>query len=324
MSSEMQTVEQSSSNMPNSATPPVQEAGTSHLSCVRERFLTSGISECSADIMMASWREGTKVQYDTYIRKWVDYCKQVKCDFVRPPVSVAFNFLTSLFDAGLSYSSINTACSALSSVLLIENSKIPFGQLPLLRRFMKGIFEFRPSFPRYPTVWNVNTVFNYVRTQPDIADLSLKELSLRLTFLLLLLSGQHCQTVHYFAIDNMELSDTKCVFKVIDKVKQTRKGYHIPPITYECYPHEVKLCPVVNIQEYIKRTASLRKPTCKQLLVSFIRPHGPISKATIARWCKSFLDVAGIGTTKFHCHSTRAPSTSYVADARVGQMNTPF
>ena len=55
---------------------------------------------------------------------------------------------------------------------------------------MKGIFELRPSLPRYPTVWNVNTVFNYVRTQPDIADLSLKELSLRLTFLLLLLSGQ--------------------------------------------------------------------------------------------------------------------------------------
>ena len=30
-----------------------------------------------------------------------------------------------------------------------------------------------------------------------------------------------------------------------------------------------------------------------------------------------FLDVAGIDTTKFHCHSTRAASTSYVADANV-------
>lgn len=55
---------------------------------------------------------------------------------------------------------------------------------------------------------------------------------------------------------------------------------------------------------------------CKQLLVSFIRPDGPISKAAIAR-CKSFLDAAGIDTTKFHCHSTRAASTSYLADANV-------
>ena len=130
---------------------------------------------------------------------------------------------------------------------------MPFGQLPLVRRFMKGTFELRPSLPRYPTVWNVSTVFNYVRTQPDIADLSLKELSLRLVFLLLLLRGQCCQTVHYFTIDNMELSDTKCVFKVIDKVKQTRKGYHIPPIIYERYPHEVKLCPVVHIQEIYQK-----------------------------------------------------------------------
>ena len=66
-----------------------------------------------------------------------------------------------------------------------------------------------------------------------------------------------------------------------------------------------------------QKNGNLRKPTCKKLLVSFIQPCGPISKATIACWCKSFLDVAGIDTTKFHCHSTRAASSSYVADANV-------
>ena len=267
--------------------------------------------------MMASWREGTKAQYDTYIRKWSVFCKKVKCDLVTPPVPIAIDFLASLFDAGLSYASINTARSALSSVLLIENSKIPFGQLPLVKRFMKGIFELKPSLPRYRTVWNVSTVFNYLRCQPNIADLSLKDLSLRLTFLLLLLSGQRCQTVYYFTMDNMKLSEDKCVFKVTDKVKQTRKGYHIPPIIYECYPHETRLCPVVHIKEYVKRTASLRSADCKQLLVSFIRPHGPVSKTTIARWCKLLLGVAGVDTTNFHCHSTRAASTSYAADGNV-------
>ncbi|CAB4035953.1 Hypothetical predicted protein, partial [Paramuricea clavata] len=125
----------------------------------------------------------------------------------------------SSFDGGLSYASVNTACSALSYVLLIENSKIPFGQLPPVKHFVKGIFELKPSLPRYRTVWNVSTVFNYPRCQPNIADLSLKDLSLRLTLLLLLLSGQHCQTVYYFTMDNMELSEDKCVFKVTDKVK---------------------------------------------------------------------------------------------------------
>jgi hypothetical protein len=154
---------------------------------------------------------------------------------------------------------------------------------------MKSIFELKPSLPRYRTVWNVSAVFNYLRCKPNIADLSLKDLSPRLTFLLLLLSGQRCQNVYYFAMDNMELSEDKCVFKVTDKVKQTRKGYHIPPIIYERCPHEIRLCPVVHIKEYVKRTASLRSPDCKQLLVSFIRPHSSVSKTTIARWCKLLL-----------------------------------
>ncbi|CAB3984125.1 Hypothetical predicted protein [Paramuricea clavata] len=168
---------------------------------------------------MASWREGTKAEYDPYIRKWLDFCMKVKCDLVTPPVPTAIDFLASSFDGGLSYASVNTACSALSYVLLIENSKIPFGQLPPVKHFVKGIFELKPSLPRYRTVWNVSTVFNYPRCQPNIADLSLKDLSLRLTLLLLLLSGQHCQTVYYFTMDNMELSEDKCVFKVTDKVK---------------------------------------------------------------------------------------------------------
>ena len=267
--------------------------------------------------MMASWREGTKAQYDIYIRKWSDFCMKVKCDFITPPVPIAIDFLASLFDAGFAYASINTARSALSSILLTENSKIPFGQLPLVKRFMKGIFELKPSLPRYRTIWNVSTVFDYLRCQPNVAELSLKNLSLRLTFLLLLLSGQRCQTVHYFALDTMELSEDKCIFKVTNKVKQTRRGYHIPPITYEQYPHEISLCPVAHITEYVKRTASLRSPDCKQFFVSFIRPHGPVSKATIARWCKLLLDIAGVDTAKFHCHSTRAASTSYAADGNV-------
>lgn len=89
--------------------------------------------------------------------------------------------------------SINTARSALSALLHRKDNTIPFGQLPLVKRFMKGIFELRPSFPRYEAVWDVNKVFAYFRQKCNVSDLSLKELSERLTFLLLLLSGQRSQ-----------------------------------------------------------------------------------------------------------------------------------
>ena len=99
-------------------------------------------------------------------------------------MAVALDFLATLFHSGLSYSSINTARSALSSILQVNNNSLPFGQLPIVQRFMKGIYELRPSFPKYTSVWDLKTVLNYFRSQPSASDLTLKHLSLKVTFLL--------------------------------------------------------------------------------------------------------------------------------------------
>ena len=89
---------------------------------------------------------------------------------------------------------------------------------------MKGLFELRPALPRYKLIWDLNIVFNYFHGRPAAPELSLKELTLKLTFLLNLLSGQRCQTIKYLNTDNMELTADKCIFHITDKVKQTRLG----------------------------------------------------------------------------------------------------
>jgi hypothetical protein len=74
------------------------------------------------------------------------------------------------------YSSINTARSVLSSILSWESNPTPFGQLPIVKRFMKCVYESRPSLPRYCFTWNVNTVFSYLRRQQAPSLLSMKDL----------------------------------------------------------------------------------------------------------------------------------------------------
>lgn len=102
-----------------------------------------------------------------------------------------------LHDNGLSYSSINTARSMLSALLQLNiNSPITFGQLPIVKRFMKGVFELRPALPRYKSTWDLSTVLNYFRGGQVASELSLKDLSLKLNLLLSLLSGQRCQTIN--------------------------------------------------------------------------------------------------------------------------------
>jgi hypothetical protein len=65
--------------------------------------------------------------------------------------------------SGVGYSSINTARSALSSYLTLGKS-VSVGQLPLVKRFLKGVYNKKLIFPRYQQTWDVNLVLDYLKT----------------------------------------------------------------------------------------------------------------------------------------------------------------
>ena len=110
----------------------------------------------------------------------------------------------------------------------------------------------------------------------------------------------------------MDLTDKKCIFYIVDKVKQLRVGKHVKPLEFLSYPNDERLCVIRLLQQYLKKTAELRNS--QQLLISYVKPHRPVSKDTIARWCKSVLDVAEVDTSKFKSHSTRAVLSSHLAE----------
>ena len=84
--------------------------------------------------------------------------------------------LLQLYKEGLSYSTLNTARSALSTVLYIED----FGSNPVVTRFMKGIFELRKPTPRYTTIWDVSVVLNNLSDFYPNESLNLKDLTHKL------------------------------------------------------------------------------------------------------------------------------------------------
>ena len=105
-------------------------------------------------------------------------------DIFSNKVQNALDFLSKLFSDGHSYSQINTASSALSNVI----TKVPCGKHTDVKRFIKGIFQLRPTFPKYHVIWDVRKVFNYFRKLPVMSNLTLKEFSLKLAMLLCLVS----------------------------------------------------------------------------------------------------------------------------------------
>ena len=203
---------------------------------------------------------------------------------------------------------MNTARSALSAVVVFPDNT-PAGSHPLVVRFMKGVFQRRPSLPKYKSTWDVNVVLESLRKFEHVKKLSLKELSWKLTTLLMLLSGQRIQTIHLLDITYMTLTESSCSFSFSKPVKQTRPGTHVHDLVFQAYFKGPGLCIVECLQEYVIRTKPLRGEET-QLLISFVKPHQAVSKDTIGRWVKCVLANAGIDTHQFGAHSTRSASTS--------------
>ena len=58
-------------------------------------------------------------------------------------------------------------------------------------------------------------------------------------------------------------------------------------------------------------TSSFRKNSEENCLFHyFIGKHGPVTSSTIARWIKVCLHKAGVDTSKFQAHSTRAAAVT--------------
>ena len=94
--------------------------------------------------------------------------------------------LLDLYKAGIGYSCLNTAQSALSSVIKSQG-KMTIGSHPLINQFIKDVFKRRPRLSRYTHNWDVNIVIKYLQSLP------LKELMLKLVTFVTLLSRQRCQ-----------------------------------------------------------------------------------------------------------------------------------
>ena len=152
-------------------------------------------------------------------------------------------------------------------------------------------------------------VLSHLKALSPVTEMSLKDLTTKLSTLLCLLSGQRCQTVHKFDIDFIQEFDGNYVITVREKLKQTRPGKHLEPLEFTKFEPDNRLCVAAYLKEYISRTKTLRGVYTK-LLISYVKPHNPVGQDTLARWLKSVLKDARVDITRFSAHSCRAAATS--------------
>ena len=275
---------------------------------VRRFYASHGLSNDATDLIMASWRPGTKAQYSVYLKLWSKFFEDRKLPY-RPTLKFGIEFLTFLFSEGYSYPQIAMARSALSSVIVMNNaSEFTFGKHTLVKRLMKGIFEKRPTFPKFHFIWNVQTLFNYFRSLDHPAELPMGILGKKLALLIGIVAGGHrSQTLHAIRSTEIKVLGDRCIIPIYEPIKQTRPGRHLKPLEFPVYLENPKLCVVENLKQYLAKTSAIRQHS--QLFISYQKPHQPVSKDTLARWCKQVLGLAGIDIDQYSAHSSRSATT---------------
>lgn len=284
------------------------------LSVVRQELQAKGFSTQAQELMLASWRPGTKKQYDVYIKKWINYSSRRGINPTEPAVKDIIEFLTGLFHSGVGYSGINTARSALATFVMLPGA-VALGKHPDISRLVKGVFQLKPSVPRYQGTWDVSIVLDYLETLYPHDSISLKELTLKLVMLTALVTGQRGQSLHLMDLTDMVEGQEGYTFEITAKVKQSRPGKDQPVLILNWFTQNLKLCVASVLREYIKRTKDLRHSA--RLFIAHIEPHNAVSRDTISRWTRTVMQAAGIDVKKFAPHSTRAASVSKAHKARL-------
>lgn len=238
------------------------------------------------------------------------FCGRQKIDPVCVSVTDTINFLSELFiNYNLSYSAVNSARSALSALTLNAPRKI--GSHPLVVKFMQGVYNLKPTNPRYKQIWDVSLLINYLVVLQPLEELSLVDLTYKLVCLVAVISAARCDTISKLCLENMVLYNDKVVFNVTDLIKQSRPGFKNPQIVIRSYPMDTRKCPLITLLRYLEVTKKLRKDNKRgSLFISTQRPHSGVTSATIGRWIKKTLVAAGIDTSRFTAHSVRSATVS--------------
>ena len=133
------------------------------------------------------------------------------------------------------------------------------GSLPVVSRFMKGIFQLKPTTPRSCSTWSVGPVLRHLSALEPIEKIPLTKLSLKLTVLLALTSVARSHELAALDCNHISRKADIWVFVIPTNVKKSRP-YHPPSkICLWKYQLEPSICVVRCLEHYMTRTCKHRQ-----------------------------------------------------------------
>lgn len=266
----------------------------------------TGINPKAIDLICSAKAPSTYKQYEVYLKQFSEFCALNDIDPNDPSIEDCINYLHSLMDKGLAYSTVNTARSALSFYFdFFKGVKV--GETKIVKDLLDSYARANPPKPKYVKMWDVNIVLTAMQKMKGNSQLSLKELTLKTVTLISITSAQRGQSIHDFKISQIRWEKDEAIVMLTKPVKHSVKGSPLDIVRVRKFPDDRKICPYRALREYVHVTEKVRYDI-DDVWLSLSKPFRAISNDTLHRWIKDMLIACGI--KDFGSHTCRHASTS--------------
>ena len=268
---------------PNRENHPLMEQGNLQVLAWKSqgRLHAEGVSEDSAALITNARRSGTNAHYESAWRKWHSWYSHRQVDPIKCSVNKILQFLTEYFNMGYEHSTIAGFRSAISAYHDSING-IPIGKEPRISVLLAGVYNIRPRQPRYTFIWDVKKVIDFLATLNSPRELNSKDLTLKLTMLLALTSATKASEIGFLDIRYLIKYSSGYTFHFGKNTKTSNRSKSRDPVKLYIFKENQSLCVCRCIDLYLERTKEIRGQN-SQLLLSFVKPSGPVSTPTISR-----------------------------------------
>ena len=192
-------------------------------------------------------------------RKWASWCLERKIDPFQAPVKDIIEYLTSLFNYGNEYRTINLHRSAISAFHEYIDG-LAAGKYPRICSLASGLFNLRPPKLRYMFVWDVKQILDFLKEKfRDNGQLSNKEPTLKVTILLALTKSSIISALHIFNLNHMIKTSEYYEFIFHKLHNSWKRGESLPSLKIYAFPSNTVLCVVAALDCYIERSSIWRE-----------------------------------------------------------------
>ncbi|XP_013923747.1 PREDICTED: probable cation-transporting ATPase 13A5 [Thamnophis sirtalis] len=262
-------------------------ASSDRLAIEQEQLREAQYSESVIRTVEASRRQSTTRIYNASWVAFADWCRAKGLCPAAASAPQVLDFLQEGHEKGLATSTLRRQVSSLSTVLGMCVNAPPLSQHPVLKQFLKGATNLKPSVVhRFPT-WDLPTVLQALTEAPfePLREVSLQLLTFKVIFLVAITSARRVLEINALSsrADLCTFLDNRVILRLDPSfMPKVNSPFHraLEIILLDFCPHPSgerekwwhKLDVRRALHIYLKRTASFRRS--EALFVSIDRPPG--------------------------------------------------